>query len=68
MITEKRPCGFWCPRVPEEPHDTSHGICDECAQKLRDQSDARHWKDVPSYVGDRKAFNKYIQERKYARA
>ena len=41
MQTVERPCGFWCPRDPNEPPETSHGICPDCAQKMKDQSDAR---------------------------
>jgi hypothetical protein len=60
----KLPCGFWCPRPENEKPNTSHGICDECAQQLQDQSDARHFDRVPSYVGERPQFEQYTQERK----
>ncbi len=58
MKVLERPCA-WCPRDPNEPPETSHGICPDCAQKMKDQSDARHWDDVPSYVENREAFNAY---------
>lgn len=51
-------CG-WCPRPEKEDPNVSHGICDEHAQQLKDQSDARHWNDVPSYVGERSKFEQY---------
>lgn len=28
----KRAC-VWCHRDPDEPYETSHGICDECLRK-----------------------------------
>jgi hypothetical protein len=66
MLGMKLPCGFWCPRDPNESPDTSHGICDDCAQILQDQSDARHWDKVPSYVSNRKEYNQYM-EKKYGK-
>jgi len=60
---ETLPCGFWCPRQPDEDPSTSHTICDDCAQILRDQSDARNFHRVPSYVENRREFNEYRQEK-----
>jgi hypothetical protein len=55
----------WCPRdTSKEAPNQSHGICDEHAQQLKDQSDARHFDNVPSYVGERAQFEQYIQERR----
>lgn len=31
-LSMKRACG-WCPRDPDEPYETSHGICDDCLRK-----------------------------------
>lgn len=31
-LSMKRACG-WCPKDPDEPYETSHGICDECLRK-----------------------------------
>lgn len=68
MIGSKSlPCGFWCPRPEDEDPNTSHGICDDCAQTLQDQSDARHWNDVPSYVGERAQFERYTEEKRNRR-
>ena len=55
----KTPCGFWCPKPENEAPDTSHGICEECSQKVQDQSDARNWGKVPSYVENRREFEQY---------
>jgi hypothetical protein len=51
-------CG-WCPRPEKEDPNQSHGVCKEHAQDLIDQSDARHWNDVPSYIGNRRQFEQY---------
>ena len=61
MIDLKLPCGFWCPKDPNEPPDTSHSICPECEQKLQDQSDARQFQKgfPPSYVENREEFYEY---------
>lgn len=60
-------CG-WCP-VPKDVDPTeevSHGICPTHEQELIDQSDARQWMkgNPPSYIGDRRAFDEYTEERK----
>lgn len=54
----------WCPQEKTPDEDASHGICPEHEQELQDQSDARHWKDVPSYISERKQFEQYRESRK----
>ncbi len=63
MFGLKNPCA-WCPLSEETPQEgQSHGICPEHAQQLQDQSDARHFKDVPSYISEKEQFEQY-KERK----
>ena len=54
----KLPCA-WCPRPENEAPETSHSVCPEHEQMIIDQSDARNFDKVPSYVGDRSAFDQY---------
>ena len=56
------PCG-WCPRAPNEPPNTSHGICDEHRDQLLIQSAQRQFNKVPSYMGDREKFNEYKEKK-----
>ncbi len=60
------PCGFWCPRDPNEDPNTSHGICSDCAQHLKDQSDARQFQKgfPPSYISHRSAFYDYKEKKR----
>ena len=60
--TRQEPCA-WCHGSNEE---NSHGICDEHAEELLIQSSQRQFDRVPSYVGNRRAYNKYIGD-KYAK-
>lgn len=68
----------WCfPPTKETPPEAdpegSHGICPPCAEKLfsahqekqakRYSKAVEEWNNVPSYIGDRKAFNQYREEK-----
>ena len=57
----------WCPRPENEAPETSHSICPEHEQMLRDQSDVRNWPKVPSYVENRKEFEQYREEKQKRR-
>lgn len=48
METLERPCGFYCPRDPNESPNTSHIICPKCAQILKDQIGERRVKRLMS--------------------
>lgn len=64
MLKTGLPCG-WCPRDEDEDPNTSHGICPDHAQEIKDQSDARQFSKgiPPSYVGNRDKFEAYKEKK-----
>jgi hypothetical protein len=62
LAVKKVPCA-WCPM--EEPQEgSSHGICETHDEQMRTQSAQRQFDKIPSYVGERKAFEAYKERRR----
>jgi hypothetical protein len=57
LAVEKVPCA-WCP-IEEPQEGQSHGVCEMHDEQMRIQSAQRQFDKVPSYAGQRKAFEEY---------
>lgn len=57
------PCP-WCVLPTKGDEEMSHGICDDHIETMRTQSAQRQFDKIPSYVGERKAFESYKERRR----